>query len=70
VNPCPLKSRKHKPVSHAWVAVVVLMAITCGISGGAWALDCGGRLVSEGQAPWEVQAICGEPAQVQDTVEM
>ena len=26
--------------------------------------------VSEGQAPWEVQAICGEPAQVQDTVEI
>jgi hypothetical protein len=42
----------------------------CGISGGAWALDCEGRLVSEGHAPWEVQAICGEPTQVHDTVEI
>ena len=46
------------------------MAIMCGISELAWALDCGGRLVSESQALWEVQAICGEPAQVQDTVEI
>jgi len=56
VNPRPLKSRQHRPVSHTWVAMVVLMAIMCGISELAWALDCGGRLVSESQALWEVQA--------------
>jgi hypothetical protein len=47
----------HRPVVRAWVAVVMLMAVVCGAHGLAWALDCEGRLVSEGQAPWEVQAI-------------
>jgi hypothetical protein len=49
---------------------VVLTAAVYGGQGLAWALDCGGRLVSEGQAPWEVQAICGEPTQMDDTVEI
>lgn len=69
MNPRPLKSRTHRLVSHAWVAVV-LTAMMCGISGGAWALDCEGRLVSEGHAPWEVQAIRGEPTQVHDTADI
>jgi Protein of unknown function (DUF2845) len=54
----------------ARVAVVVLTAAVCGVLEGAWALDCEGRLVTEGQALWEVQAICGEPTQVHDTVEV
>jgi hypothetical protein len=53
-----------------WGAVVVLTNWLGGAPGLAWALDCEGRLVSEGQAAWEVQAICGEPTQVQDTVEI
>jgi hypothetical protein len=57
-------------MAGAWVVVAVLTAVVCGAQGLTWALDCEGRLVSEGQAPWEVQAICGEPAQVQDTVEI
>jgi hypothetical protein len=50
--------------------VVVLTTLLIGARGLAWVLDCEDRLVSEGQAPWAVQAICGEPAQVQDTVEI
>jgi hypothetical protein len=57
-------------VARAWVAMGVLMTLLVGARGSAWTLDCEGRLVSEGQAPWEVQAICGEPTQVQDTVEI
>ena len=57
-------------MARAWVAMVGLMTLLVGARGSAWALDCEGRLVSEGQAPWEVQAICGEPTQVQDTVEI
>jgi Protein of unknown function (DUF2845) len=53
-----------------WVAVMVLTHWLGGTRGLAWALDCDGRLVSEGQMPWEVQAICGEPTQVYDTVEV
>jgi hypothetical protein len=52
------------------MAVVVLTASLGAGSGLAWALNCEGRLVSEGQAPWEVLAICGEPTQVDDTVEV
>jgi hypothetical protein len=57
-------------VTRAWAALGVLTTLLVGARGLAWALDCGGRLVSEGQAPWEVQAICGEPTQVQDSVEV
>jgi Protein of unknown function (DUF2845) len=52
------------------MAVVVLTASLGAGSGLAWALDCAGRLISEGQAPWEVLASCGEPTQVEDTVEV
>jgi hypothetical protein len=51
-------------------AMVVLTAVICGAMGFARALDCEGRLVSLGQAPWEVHAICGEPTQVEDTLEL
>jgi hypothetical protein len=64
------KARTRRPVATVWIVVVVLTAVVCGARGLAWALDCGGRLVSEGQAPWEVQAICGEPTQVDDSVEI
>jgi hypothetical protein len=70
VNPRPLECRPRRPVAHVWVAVVVLTTGLGGARGLAWALDCEGRLVSEGQAAWEVQAICGEPAHIQDTVEI
>jgi hypothetical protein len=33
-------------------------------------LDCEGRLVSEGQTLSEVYAICGAPAQVDDSVDI
>jgi uncharacterized protein DUF2845 len=73
VTPRSLGRRTRRPVATARVAVVLTAAV-CGVLGGApgpvWALDCGGRLVSEGQALWEVQAICGEPTQVDDTVEI
>jgi Protein of unknown function (DUF2845) len=59
-----------RPVARAWVAIVMLTILLAGAPGLAWALDCEGRLVSEGQELWEVQAICGEPTQVQDTVEI
>jgi hypothetical protein len=62
--------RRCRPLARAWGVLVVLTPLLVGTSGLAWALDCEGRLVSEGQAPWEVQAICGEPTQVQDTVEV
>jgi Protein of unknown function (DUF2845) len=70
VNPLPLGHWKCRPSAHVWMAVVVLTTSLGAGPGLAWALDCGGRLVSEGQAPWEVQAICGEPTQVDDTVEI
>ena len=68
--PHPLGRRTRRAVVHVWVAVVVLNTLLGGAPGLAWELDCEGRLVSEGQASWEVQAICGEPTQVHDTVDV
>ena len=70
MNPRLLGRRTRRSVTRAWAALGVLTTLLVGARGLAWALDCGGRLVSEGQAPWEVQAICGEPTQVQDSVEV
>jgi Protein of unknown function (DUF2845) len=66
----PMRRQACRPTAIVRVVVVVLMATMGGALGQAWALDCDGRLVSEGQAPWEVQAICGEPTQVQDSVDL
>jgi Protein of unknown function (DUF2845) len=52
-------------MSRVRIAVVVLGAVGIG-----QALDCEGRLVSEGASPWDVQAICGDPAQVSETIEI
>lgn len=64
------EARMRRPVATVWAVVAVLTAMVGGALRLAWALDCEGRLVFEGQAPWEVQAICGEPTQVYDTVEI
>jgi Protein of unknown function (DUF2845) len=55
---------------HVKGAVVVLTAVVFGVIGLTWALDCGGRLVSLSHTPWEVQAICGEPTQMEDGLEI
>jgi hypothetical protein len=49
---------------------VVLTAMMLGVGGIVHALDCEGRLVSIGASPWDVQAVCGNPAQITDTVEI
>jgi hypothetical protein len=48
----------------------VLTAVVLGAAGIVDALDCDGRLVSLGASPWDVQTICGDPAQVSDTIEL
>jgi hypothetical protein len=55
---------------HVKGAVAVLTVVVFGAMGLAWALDCEGRLVSLGHTPWEVQATCGEPTQVEDGLEI
>jgi hypothetical protein len=57
-------------MSRVRLAVVVLTAVVVGAAGIARALGCDGRLVSLGASPWDVQAICSEPTQVSDTVEI
>ena len=57
-------------MSRLQVAVVVLTAVVLGAAGIVHALECEGRLVSMGASPWEVQAICGAPTQLNDTVEL
>jgi Protein of unknown function (DUF2845) len=50
--------------------VVALTAVLLGTAGIVSALDCQGRLVTMGASPWDVQGICGDPAQVHDTIEI
>jgi len=57
-------------MSRVRIAVVALTVVVMGTVGIARALECEGRLVSEGASPWDVQAICGGPTQVSDTVEI
>jgi hypothetical protein len=62
--------REHERLSRVRTAAVVLTAVVLGAAGLGHALDCEGRLVSEGASPWDVQGICGDPAQVSDTIEI
>jgi hypothetical protein len=57
-------------MSHARLVVAVLSAVVLGAAGFGHALDCEGRLVTMGASSWDVQAICGDPAQVSDTIEV
>ncbi len=57
-------------MSRVRVAAVVLTAVVLGAAGLTRALDCEGRLVTMGASPWDVQAICGDPIQVSDTIEI
>jgi hypothetical protein len=57
-------------MSRVRIAVVVLTAVVLGMAGIGHTLDCGGRLVTMGASPWDVQAICGDPVQVSETIEV
>jgi hypothetical protein len=57
-------------MSKVRMAMVGLTAVVLGMAGIVHALDCQGRLVSIGASPVDVQAICGDPAQVIDTIEV
>jgi|Tabmets5t2r1_1033131.scaffolds.fasta_scaffold108292_1 Protein of unknown function (DUF2845) len=57
-------------MSKVWMPMVALTAVMLGAAGIVHALDCGGRLVSIGASPWDVQTICGDPVQVSDTIEI
>jgi hypothetical protein len=57
-------------MSKVRLAMVGLTAVVLGVAGIVHALDCEGRLVSIGASPVEVQAICGNPVQVSDTLEV
>jgi hypothetical protein len=62
--------RGSERMSRVRFAVVVLTAVVLGAAGIVDALDCEGRLVSLGASPWDVQTVCGDPAQVSDTIEL
>jgi hypothetical protein len=64
------RSEERRAVGHIRVVMVVLTAAVLGIAGIARALECEGRLVSMGDTPWQVHAICGAPAEVGDSIEV
>jgi hypothetical protein len=57
-------------ISRVRLVGVVLTAVVLGLAGIVGALECEGRIVSMGASPLDVQAICGDPAQVNDTIEI
>jgi hypothetical protein len=57
-------------MSRVRIAVVMWTAVVLGAAGIGHALDCGGRLVLDGASPWDVQSICGDPMQVNDTIKI
>jgi hypothetical protein len=57
-------------ISRVRMTLVVLTVVVLGAAGIGHALDCEGRLVSIGATPWDVQAICGDPVQVSDSIEV
>jgi hypothetical protein len=57
-------------LSRVRIAVVVWTAVVLGAAGVGHAMDCDGRIVSMGATPGDVQTICGDPVQVNDTIEV
>jgi hypothetical protein len=57
-------------MARVWMTVLGLAVVGLGAIGVVQALDCEGRLVTMGASPWDVQAICGDPVQVSDTIEI
>jgi hypothetical protein len=57
-------------LSRVRIAVVVWTAVVLGAAGVGHVMDCDGRIVSMGATPGDVQTICGDPVQVNDTIEV
>jgi Protein of unknown function (DUF2845) len=57
-------------MQRRWLALVVLIAVVLGTGEIASALQCGGRVVSVGDNPWEVKEVCGEPTHIEDSLEV
>jgi hypothetical protein len=70
VNSTQQGSRERRSMLNVRIAMLMLSAVVLGAAGIARALDCEGRLVSIGDSPWAVHSICGEPAQVGDSLEV
>jgi hypothetical protein len=52
------------------VTIMVLIAVLVGVAEVALALQCGGRIASTGDSKWEVQEACGEPAYIEESIEV
>jgi hypothetical protein len=70
VNSTQQGSRERRSMLNGRITMLMLGAVVLGAAGIAQALDCEGRLVSIGDSPLAVLSICGEPAQVGDSVEV
>jgi hypothetical protein len=55
-------------MSSVRVAVMMLTAVVLGAASIGHAMECDGRVVSLGVSPWGVQGICGDPAQINETI--
>jgi hypothetical protein len=51
-------------------AMVILAMLWWGLFDSAFALQCGGKVVSMGYHTWRVREICGEPTNIQDVQQL
>jgi hypothetical protein len=57
-------------LSRVRCAMMVWAGVGLGVAGVGYGMDCHGKVVSMGASAWDVQALCGDPAQVNDAVEV
>jgi Protein of unknown function (DUF2845) len=53
-----------------WGALIVVAVVIAGAVTITSAQPCHGRIISIGDSKWEVQAACGEPSSIEETIEV
>jgi len=56
--------------SAARGSMIGLITLVLGIATTAFALQCHGRIASPGDSKWEVVEACGEPAHIEESIEV
>jgi len=56
--------------SRVRITVVAWAVVGFGVAGIGYGMDCHGKVVSAGASARDVQALCSDSAQVNDTVEV
>jgi hypothetical protein len=53
-----------------WGTLIVVAAVVAGMVTIASAQPCHGKIISTGDPKWNVQAACGEPSSIEESIEV